>query len=258
MQTILQNVSYEAVGSGLPFIVLGDLFISAKQVLAPKKITKGLMAVYIDPLKNVNGLQTVSVAQQAETVNAVFEELGLKKAAVLGFSYGGCVALQFAAAYPHKCEKLLLAATSGYVGEYEREIMEGWPAAARNAETFYNLTIPTAFSVDFYDGKSDDEYTRLKNAFQQTFSEPGYLSGVKACASGWLDFDLRGILSKITASTLVVAAESDHIFSPLRQRELAKAMGAELVLLPNAGHLCPLETPSFFSALACGFAVQNA
>jgi len=56
--------------------------------------------------------------------------------------------------------------------------------------------------------------------------------------------DLVGRLSQIRAPTLVVVGEEDKPFPPWKSRRIANSIsGAELVVIPGAGHLSSIENP---------------
>jgi pimeloyl-ACP methyl ester carboxylesterase len=67
-------------------------------------------------------------------------------------------------------------------------------------------------------------------------------------------FDLRPSLERISAPTLVIAGEEDFITGPLCARPLADGIpGAELTLLPGAGHFVFVEAPDAFREAVLGF-----
>jgi pimeloyl-ACP methyl ester carboxylesterase len=67
-------------------------------------------------------LLPLSIAQLADVTAAVLDEIGLDRVDVLGYSHGGAVAQQFAAHYPERVRRLVLAATSCGAGS----TLAGW------------------------------------------------------------------------------------------------------------------------------------
>jgi len=56
--------------------------------------------------------------------------------------------------------------------------------------------------------------------------------------------DATPLLRKIEVPTLVIAGRDDQLIPPAASRQLADAIpGALFTLIPDAGHLCPLEQP---------------
>ena len=69
--------------------------------------------------------------------------------------------------------------------------------------------------------------------------------------------DSTPLLGRIRVPVLVVAGEDDQITPAEGMREMAKAIaGAEFVLIPEAGHLAPLEQPTQVNAAITAFLRQ--
>jgi len=67
-------------------------------------------------------LETLTFEHQCADADALREHLGFEEIAVLGFSYGGFVALEYALRYPQRLKRLILvdtAATFDYAEEIE-------------------------------------------------------------------------------------------------------------------------------------------
>ncbi|MFI5907584.1 alpha/beta fold hydrolase [Dactylosporangium sp. NPDC051541] len=72
-----------------------------------------------------------------------------------------------------------------------------------------------------------------------------YLAGLRELAR----VDLRPRLREITLPTLVVCGDRDKVNIPLSRELAAGIPGAELRIIPGAGHLWNLEQPAAFTAL---------
>ena len=72
-----------------------------------------------------------STRDMARDLKAAMEELGIKKASLVGVSMGGMIAQHFAADYPEKVEKLVLVATCARENPVLLESLEEWIACAR-------------------------------------------------------------------------------------------------------------------------------
>ena len=72
-------------------------------------------------------------------------------------------------------------------------------------------------------------------------------------------FDLRPVLGRIGAPTLVIAGEEDFITGPVCAEEIAAALtDATLVLLPDCGHFIFLEQRDRFAAAVTAFLAEGA
>ena len=92
-----------------------------------------------------------SMEQHADDLAALLSALGYEKGHIAGISYGGEVAQAFALQYPAMTQSLILADTVSEVGPELRAIVGSWLSAAelRDAEAFFNATVPWNFSPAF-------------------------------------------------------------------------------------------------------------
>ena len=196
--------------------------------------------------------------------------LGLERLQLLGHSHGGLVGIAYAARYPDRVERLILASTlarfspeqEAAMGEaIERSAGEPWYADARAA-----LEAETA--GDF---ESDEELGELAlREFPFYFArfgseEQAYLDTLRTelpnadalrlfNAEQMPVFDLRPELRRITAPTLVIAGEEDFITGPPSAAEIGEGIaGARTVLLPNTGHFVFVEAPQPFREAVLAF-----
>ena len=74
--------------------------------------------------------------------------------------------------------------------------------------------------------------------------------GIAAAQRGMAERpDVTSMLPGIQVRTLVIVGEQDAISPPDEMRKIADAIpGARFVLVPEAGHMAPLENPSFVNA----------
>jgi 3-oxoadipate enol-lactonase len=82
-----------------------------------------------------------------------------------------------------------------------------------------------------------------------------YLAATEATWTG----DYRAMLATIDVPVLVCAGENDVIAPPALSREIAGGIaGAELELIPRAGHIAKADNPAAFDELLEGFLVKAA
>ena len=183
------------------------------------------------------------------------QTLGFDQWAVLGHSFGGNVALEYALRYPQSLSRLVLMDTGGdqwWVNQNAPELLakRGYSARAEQAACrFYNgqLTpgefLPTSMkfmSAYFY-------RNFLLEMAHQVFSggplpkmrpEP-LIFGYSQLLPVWTVMDR---LSEIKVPTLVMAGRYDFLFPPEHQAILADRLpNAELVLIERAGHNPQME-----------------
>lgn len=188
-------------------------------------------------------------------VEALRQTLGFDKWAVLGHSFGGMVALEYALRYPQSLSHLLLIDTCGdarWVQQNAAEILakRGYSAAAvQAARRFYNgqLTpgevFPAAlkFARAYY-------YSLLALAREVVFGPrvkmrpEALVFGFSQLLTGWSVMDR---LSEIKVPTLVLAGRHDFQFPPEHQAILADRLpNAQLEIIERAGHNAQMERPA--------------
>jgi proline iminopeptidase len=196
--------------------------------------------------------------------DALREQLGFERWAVLGHSFGGHVALEYALRFPDRLTRLVLvdtAARSWWSQEHAARVLASreWPPELVALSRRW-------FNGDIEPGEMFSDLMRLGPAY---YHKPSPMRLVMDVLGGsWrtklrpeaLIFAGRHLmkgwsvverLSEITAPTLVVAGASDFIFPPQAQAELAAGIpNASLHLIERAGHDPWVERPdAFFAAL---------
>lgn len=238
-------------GAGAPVLMLHPLALSG-DVWDPLARELGPRHRVIAPDARGHGASSwdgedFTIEDLAADAASVIEELGTAPAHVVGLSMGGSTAIVLAATRPELVDRLVLADTTACYGP---DRVEKWAERARTA-----ASVPRekqlVFQVDrwFAEGfrsARPDEVERVSKIFTAT----GSLAHAAACrALGGLD--ATGILSRITAPTLVLAGEEDHATPPEMARVIAEGVpGAELRILPATRHLSLIERPGLWPDLA--------
>ena len=181
--------------------------------------------------------------------DALREALGFERWAVLGHSFGGHVALEYALRYPARVSHLVLLDTAGdsrWSQENAAEVLAGRGFSAKTvavARRFYNGRIAPK---DFVRAS-----IRLMPAYDHRFSllrlaremlEGGWRAKMRPEAlmfggqmmRGWSVMDRLG---EIHVPTLVIAGHDDFLFPPESQALLAAGIpNARLRIIERAGH----------------------
>jgi pimeloyl-ACP methyl ester carboxylesterase len=189
------------------------------------------------------------LAGYAAALAALVETLGAP-AHVCGLSWGGTVTLELYRRRPELVATLVLADTyAGWKGSLPDHELR-----ARVAGIERMLSRPTEPShttvSGLFAGKPPREITELLDAVAADVRPECMRAALGAMAGA----DLRAVLPRITAPTLLIWGELDTR-SPLSvAREFARAIPhAELVVIPDAGHMSNLERPDEFNAAVRDF-----
>ena len=156
-------------------------------------------------------------------------ELGIEKAAVLGHSFGGRVAIKLAAAHPEKVERLMLVDAAGVPPP------RTWRRTMRRAASRFanaagrNLGSP---------GQA------VRRAIVRRIASPDYLNAgpLRATFVAIVNEDLRPSLPAIKCPTLLVWGEQDEDTPLADARTMEKLIpNSSLLVLKNAGHFSYLD-----------------
>jgi len=182
---------------------------------------------------------------------ALRQALGFDKWAVLGHSFGGMVALEYALRYPQSVSHLLLMDTCGdarWVQHNAPEILakRGYSAGAvRAARRFFNgrvtpdefLSTALKFAKAYYYQPSLLRFVQeMVSGFRTKVKmrPEAQIYGFSQLLTGWTVMDR---LSEIKVPTLVLAGRHDFQFPPEHQAILADRLpNAQLELIERAGH----------------------
>ncbi|MFH0993259.1 MAG: alpha/beta hydrolase [bacterium] len=255
-----KNVFYQTDGQGKPLVILNGIMMSTKswnpfvRSLSERNLLIRLDFFDQGQTDKCEG-QSYTQDIQVELLVHLLDHLGLEKAAIVGISYGGEVALKFAIAYPDRVDRLVLFNSTACTGPWLRDIGRGWIAAGRTRDgrAYYQTTIPVIYSPHFYISKL--EWMKKREQFLiPVFSNPAFLDAMERLTNSAESYDVKADLGKVKAKTLIVSAEEDYLTPVDRQQELYQLIpGAEWIKIPIAGHASMYERPLLFATLVTGF-----
>lgn len=253
-----KEIYYESHGEGTPLLVLNGIFMSCASWTAFRPAfaehNRLILLDLLDQGKTEKMDREYTQAVQAELVLALLDHLDLSKVSLMGISYGGEVAMRFAAAHPEKVEKLVLSNTAAYTSKWLKDIGRSWEFAYKsyNGHHFFKTCIPIVYSPQFYE-KNYEWASAREELFVKAFTPDVYDAFGRLTRSAE-NHDERANLGKITAQTLVVSSELDFVTPVYQQQEIVAAIdGAAHVLIPAAGHAVMYEKPAEFTAIVLGF-----
>ncbi len=106
---------YEVRGKGEPLLLLhGGLLSTDSFAPAMPTFTKGRQVIAVDLQghgRTTLGSRPLRCETIADDIDAVLQQLGRTQVDVLGYSFGGCVALRLAVQHPDRVRRLVLAST---------------------------------------------------------------------------------------------------------------------------------------------------
>jgi pimeloyl-ACP methyl ester carboxylesterase len=191
-----------------------------------------------------------------QTVSAL-DQLGLDRAVICGVSFGGLVALRFAAAHPERTAALVLASTPAPLFRLRRrhEIYTRLPwifGPLFFAETPVRLRRETVAALP-------ERAARLafaRTALRTLIEAPVSASRMAERARLLTNIDLRDDCAHVSAPTLVVTGEAvlDYVVPVAGTSEYVRLIpGARAAVLHRTGHLGTITRPDAFAAIVSAF-----
>jgi pimeloyl-ACP methyl ester carboxylesterase len=186
----------------------------------------------------------------AEDIAGLLQSLAIKQAHILGASFGGFVAQEFALSYPEMTRTLNLCCTSFGGPNHVAPSMEILGAVVSgdgfNTEARIRRLLLPAFSPDFARDHSDQVKAVVNRRLANPVDERAYRWQLAAAMA----FNTESRIPELRLPTLVISGDSDQIVPPQNSRNLAeKIPGAQLSLIEGGSHLFFLEQPREFNAV---------
>jgi 3-oxoadipate enol-lactonase len=192
------------------------------------------------------------IADLADDLAVLLDELRISRVTLLGFSMGGMAAVDFALRYGNRLDSLALVGTSAAAEELVRvaEIrtlariiqLTGQPRVlAREASR-------SAFSVGFRE--SNSAVVARWESTVRAMSNAGLIHALRAVAGRQ---SLLERLGEIQVPTLVVTGGADRVVKPRWSREMNRRLRhSRLITYAGVGHAVPTERPTEVAALLRG------
>jgi pimeloyl-ACP methyl ester carboxylesterase len=200
--------------------------------------------------------------EQAEIVRRLMDELLIERAALVGNSMGGAVALRVAARWPERVTQLVLADPAVYSAHLRSilaRLLLRWSGRPGRVTAFRTLRFLMR-SPSFIESRMRVIYGRTEAitpekvaAYYSLLKDPACLRAVVETLQAW---DLQPVernLHLVQQPTLIVWGERDRIIHPRFGRRLLQDLPqAQLVSLP-CGHAPQEEMPVEFARLVNNF-----
>jgi pimeloyl-ACP methyl ester carboxylesterase len=178
----------------------------------------------------------INVPALAELLVAVLDECEAPSADVIGFSYGGAVAQQFAFDHPSRVNRLVLAATNCGIGA-----VPGWMPAITGLATPLRYYSPTFFdrtAAATFGGVTARDQSVRQRMINARRSHPPAADGYTLQLLGIFGWSSWHFLRCIPHETLVIAGDDDPLVPVANAKMLAERIpNATLEIVPGAGHL---------------------
>ena len=242
------RIWYKETGQGEPVIQIhGSGFGHFNFATATPILSRNFRCIDFDMRgygESERHFQQYSMEVWADDIAGLMDHLGLRTAHIHGTSMGGMVAQQFAGKYAERTQRLVIncsAAKLDYAGVLT---FRGWIDIAERlgvgSRTLAELIAIQALSRRFLDSSDGRDAVDM---IQEILQNSNRTDVFKLACQAMIDMDLRPMLPKITAPTLVIGGDED-IMTPWQQAEsgagqeyLAQHIkGAKKYVIKGSGH----------------------
>ena len=192
----------------------------------------------------------------AKQVGRALSDKGIERATICGVSFGGLIAVRFAAQYPARCSALVLASTPQPAIRLRRRHQMYLRAPWIFGPVFLAES-PLRMRPEIF-AAIPDARARRRFAFlglRTLFSSPVSLSRMAARARLATGMDALDC-ERITAPTLIITGERglDHVVPVEGSSEYARRIrNARAVVLERTGHLGTITRPEAFTEVVREF-----
>ncbi len=262
------TLHYTVVGEGLPCLVMHGGLGLDHHYLTPGLDPLGdtLQLVYYDHRGNGSSgrppRETLTHAQLADDAAALATHLGHERVAVLGFSYGGFIALEFALRHPDRLSHLMLMGTAPAFDYHDQVVANARRKGATEAQ-LAALTSEAEAASDAAFGEHIETlwplyFHRYRPAYRALLDDVIYSVQGQPPAAETAAYDVRRRLGEITAPTLILAGGDDFVCPPSQARAMADGIPhAELHIFEHSGHMPYVEEPEATFAAVRGWLARQ-
>jgi proline iminopeptidase len=209
---------------------------------------------------------TLTLRTAVDDLEALRVRLKQERLSLLGHSWGGMLAMAYAAAHPDRVDRLILVGSGGPTAEFKQWFGDNIEARLRPEDVELRNFWLEAAKTGVAPGKAATE--SLKSivpayffdrkaglAFASAFKEGQLHSDVNQGLSADMDkrYDSREGLKHLTRPVLIIQGHQDPIGDKTAEDIRALISGSTLVYIRRCGHFPWIEQPDAFRKAIAGF-----
>ena len=253
------DISYVRAGEGPPLVMLHGIGGNATQFQHQLDGLADALTVIAWDAPGYGGSADPGddwmMADYAGALAGWLDTLGLDRVNLLGQSWGGVLAQTFVGRYPERPRALVLSDTSmGGRSQSDDERLASLNARLSALESMTPAEMAAARTPAVLGPNPSAAVSREAEAMMAQIRPSGYRRAAIALAEA----DTRSVHAHIRVPTLILAGEHDRIVPPSTAAALKAAIpGAQLVTIPNTGHLSGQEDPVAYNGALRTFLAQT-
>lgn len=250
------NMYFTSTGVGKPLVLIHGMLVSGAMFDSLVPILSTQYQCIVPDLrghgKNKDLPGPYTVKQFAIDLNNLLTNLKIEKVSLLGYSYGGFVAQQFAKDFPDKVNRLILVNTCAYNLATIREKIEAMLLFLLIKVLGVKVYAKLIGSVGSVDGL---KLTREQvDTFQEMVLQNSNKPAMTAVVKSMLSFDSRSWLPAIRCPTIIIRGSEDTAI-PARHAQMLKQgiEDSEFTEVAGAGHVLILTHTNQLAGMIKGF-----
>lgn len=268
------NINYKIIGNGnMPIILLHGWGVDSDKYIETLKqlsVQSSEFSVYAPDLpgfgKSDNPPEAWGVSEYTELIKKFMNELGLKDLILIGHSFGGRIAIKFAAKYPQGLKALVLTGAAGIKHSLTLK-QKIFYILAKIGKAVFSLPIINMLQKPaqklLYKAAQEKDYYQAQGIMRETFKKvinedlTPYLEKISASSGSPPRLGEAGALSGKIPTLLIWGAKDNS--TPLSDGRLIdlkiKSAGgrSELKIIDEANHSLPYQIPEKFAKIIAEF-----
>ena len=249
---------YEIEGEGEPVVLIPG-FAAGRWIWFKQTadLSRKFRVIVFDPRgvsasDKPEGSQTIGLL--ADDIAHLLKTIGIESAHVVGASFGGFVAQEFALKYPAMTRKLVLCCTSyggpNHVAPERETLIALASTKSLNSEERMRANLLLAFTPEYIRTQVAEVDRVIHLRATNEVPEHIYWSQLQAAMS----FNAESRVEQIATPTLVLSGDADVIVPVQNSRNLAaKIPGAQLRIIQGGSHTFFIERAEEFNQIVSEF-----
>lgn len=234
------------LGEGEPVVLFNGIGAHVEMWAPLEKALEGQRIISFDAPGTGRSQTTIvpfTMRRLANLIERLFDELELERADVIGYSFGGALAQEFAVRAPQRVRRLVLAAT-----------LPGWGAVPGRLTSLLSMGTPLRYySREFYEhtagtiagGRARYDRVHVRRLWRERSSHAPTATGYMQQLWTMTFWTSLPWLARIEAPTLITAGDDDPLV-PLSNAMMmaARIPHARVFVAANEGHFQLLDEHS--------------
>ena len=262
---------FRDIGEGRPVVVLHGGPDFDQQYLIPEldRLSGSCRLIYYDQLgrgRSAEGVhpEDVTIGSEVEDLDRVRRHFDLDRVAVLGHSWGGVLAMEYATRHPERLSHLILMNTAPASHDDLSVVREHILRKRARGDDERMRAIAASAAYERGDLDAEAEFYRIHFAptvhrseqletivgrLRANFTEEGVVTARtiehRLYDETWRldDYDLIPRLRQLDVPTLVIHGDDDLVPVEVAEHIAGAVPGAVLAVLPGCGHFSYLQSP---------------